>query len=71
MRLSSHTWMRDEPLKKTLHRLEEKLGYHSIELKGEPDLYPSEETRQLLDRYGIKCWGTVAVFIHYCLTHSP
>ncbi|KAJ3527881.1 hypothetical protein NM208_g10490 [Fusarium decemcellulare] len=36
MHLSSHTWMRPEPLEKTLQRLN-RLGYTSVELAGEPD----------------------------------
>ncbi|KAJ4252925.1 hypothetical protein NW762_010831 [Fusarium torreyae] len=60
MHLSSHTWMRPEPLEKTLERLV-RLGYTSIELAGEPDQFPIDETRQLLEKYNIKCWGTVTV----------
>ncbi|CAJ0550237.1 Ff.00g101670.m01.CDS01 [Fusarium sp. VM40] len=60
MHLSSHTWMRPEPLEKTLERLV-RLGYTSIELAGEPDQFPIEKTRQLLQKYNIKCWGTVTV----------
>ncbi|KAJ5352605.1 xylose isomerase-like protein [Penicillium brevicompactum] len=60
MHLAAHTWMRSEPLEATLARLQ-KLGYHSIELAGEPDQYPIEKTRQLLEDYGINCWGTVTV----------
>jgi D-psicose/D-tagatose/L-ribulose 3-epimerase len=60
MHLSSHTWMRPEPLEHTLKRLS-RLGYSSIELAGEPDIYPIQETRQLLDQYNIQCWGTVTI----------
>lgn len=60
MHLSAHTWMRPEPLEKTLERLR-KLGYSSIELEGEPSLYPIEKTRNLLEKYNIKCWGTVTI----------
>ncbi|CAI6261756.1 unnamed protein product [Periconia digitata] len=60
MHLSSHTWMRPEPLQTTLARLK-RLGYTSVELAGEPDLYPIEETRQLLQEYDIKCCGTVTI----------
>ncbi|KAL2826170.1 xylose isomerase-like protein [Aspergillus pseudoustus] len=60
MHLAAHNWMRSESLEATLARLQ-KLGYHSIELAGEPEQYPIEETRQLLQRYGIKCWGTVTI----------
>ncbi|KAM0554869.1 hypothetical protein ACHAPJ_006604 [Fusarium lateritium] len=60
MHLAAHTWMRSEPLETTLARLQ-KLGYQGVELPGEPDQYPIEETRRLLERYGIKCWGTVTM----------
>lgn len=60
MHLSSHTWMRPEPLRTTLARLK-RLGYTSVELAGEPDIYHIEETRRLLQEYGIKCWGTVTI----------
>lgn len=60
MHLSSHTWMRPEPLRMTLARLSS-LGYSSVELAGEPDQYPIAETRQLLQEYDIKCWGTVTI----------
>ncbi|KAH8888029.1 xylose isomerase-like protein [Thozetella sp. PMI_491] len=60
MHLSSHTWMRPEPLEHTLQRLRS-LGYSSIELAGEPTLYPARETRQLLEKYNLECWGTVTI----------
>jgi len=60
MHLSSHTWMRPEPLEQTLKRIS-RLGYSSIELAGEPDIYHIQETRQLLRRYKIRCWGTVTI----------
>ncbi|TPX12743.1 uncharacterized protein E0L32_000920 [Thyridium curvatum] len=60
MHLSVHTWMRPEPLEVSLKRASE-LGYTSIELAGEPGLYRIEETRQLLQKYGIQCWGTVTI----------
>jgi sugar phosphate isomerase/epimerase len=60
MHLSAHTWMRPEPLETTLQRLRT-LGYTSIELEGEPSLYPIEQTRHLLAKYNTKCWGTVTI----------
>ncbi|GAM43836.1 hypothetical protein TCE0_060f18974 [Talaromyces pinophilus] len=60
MHLSAHTWMRPEPLETTLRRLST-LGYTSIELEGEPSLYPVEQTRHLLAKHNIKCWGTVTI----------
>ncbi|KAK7973626.1 hypothetical protein PG989_015474 [Apiospora arundinis] len=60
MHLCAHNWMRPEPLEHSLRRLSS-LGYTSIELAGEPDWYPVEETRALLQKYNIKCWGTVTI----------
>lgn len=60
MHLCAHTWMRPEPLETTLQRLST-LGYTSIELEGEPSLYPVDSTRRLLAKYNIKCWGTVTI----------
>lgn len=60
MHLCSHTWMRPEPLRTTLARLAQ-LGYSSVELAGEPEMYPIEETRLLLEEYDIRCWGTVTI----------
>ncbi|KAF4946729.1 hypothetical protein FGADI_10933 [Fusarium gaditjirri] len=60
MHLSSHTWMRPEPLEQTLQRLT-RLGYTSIELAGEPEQFPIDSTRDLLQKYNVKCWGTVTV----------
>lgn len=52
--------MRPESLRTTLARLSN-LGYSSIELAGEPEQYPMEETRKLLQEYQIRCWGTVTI----------
>jgi sugar phosphate isomerase/epimerase len=52
--------MRPESLEVTLKRAQS-LGYKSIELAGEPAQYPVQETRELLDKYGIKLWGTVTI----------
>jgi len=52
--------MRPEPLETSLKRISQ-LGYTSIELAGEPEIYGVEETRQLLEKYNIKCWGTVTI----------
>ncbi|KAK8074363.1 xylose isomerase domain-containing protein TIM barrel [Apiospora phragmitis] len=60
MHLSAHNWMRPEPLEHSLQRLS-KLGYTSLELAGEPAWYPIEETRELLKKYNIRCWGTVTL----------
>jgi sugar phosphate isomerase/epimerase len=60
MHLSTHNWMRAEPLEVTLARIK-RLGYESIEISGEPAQYPREPTRALLNRYGIRCWGAVTL----------
>jgi sugar phosphate isomerase/epimerase len=60
MHLSTHNWMRAEPLEVTLRRIQ-RLGYTSIELSGEPTQYEVATTRALLKKYGIKCWGSVTL----------
>lgn len=52
--------MRPESLETSLKRLSA-LGYSSIELEGEPDLFPIDKTRALLAKYNIKCWGAVTI----------
>ena len=52
--------MRPEPLAQTLARIS-RLGYSSVEIAGEPGLYTVSETRQLLEKYDIQCWGTVTI----------
>lgn len=44
MHLSTHNWMRAEPLAVTLKRIK-KYGYESIEISGEPAQYDVKETR--------------------------
>ena len=60
MHLSTHNWMRAEPLETTLRRIK-KFGYESIEISGEPQQYPAKETRKLLKEHGIRCWGAVTL----------
>lgn len=60
MHLSTHNWMRAEPLEMTLKRIK-KLGYESIEISGEPEQYDVKETRALLKEHGIRCWGAVTL----------
>src|SRR5580693_2359162 len=60
MHLSTHNWMRAEPLEITLRRIK-RLGYESIEISGEPTQYPTASTRALLKQYGIRCWGAVTL----------
>ena len=60
MHLSTHNWMRAEPLERTLARIK-KFGYESIEISGEPTQYDTRETRALLKQHGIRCWGAVTL----------
>jgi sugar phosphate isomerase/epimerase len=60
MHLSTHNWMRAEPLEVTLARIK-RLGYESIEISGEPAQYPRAATHSLLKQYGIRCWGAVTL----------
>ena len=60
MHLSTHNWMRAEPLEVTLKRIKG-LGFESIEISGEPQQYRVDETRRLLDQHGIRCWGAVTL----------
>jgi sugar phosphate isomerase/epimerase len=60
MHLSTHNWMRAEPLEVTLRRIK-KYGYESIEISGEPEQYKIADTRRLLREHGIRCWGAVTL----------
>lgn len=60
MHLSTHNWMRAEPLATTLARIK-KFGYESIEISGEPTQYDTKDTRKLLKEHGIRCWGSVTL----------
>jgi len=60
MHLSTHNWMRAEPLETTLRRIK-KFGYESIEISGEPTQYDVKDTRKLLKEHGIRCWGAVTL----------
>jgi sugar phosphate isomerase/epimerase len=60
MHLSTHNWMRAEPLDVTLRRIK-RLGFESLEISGEPKQYPTKATRALLKEHGIRCWGSVTL----------
>jgi len=60
MHLSTHNWMRFEPLDVTLRRIKS-LGYESIEISGEPTQYKTAEVRKQLKEHGIRCWGSVTL----------
>ena len=62
MHLSMHNWMRAEPIEVTLARLA-KYGYESIEISGEPEQYPPDQVRPLLDKYNLRCWGSVTLML--------
>jgi len=57
-----HNWMRAEPLEVTLARLA-KYGYESIEISGEPEQYKPDEVRPLLEKYNLRCWGSVTLML--------
>ncbi len=60
MHLSTHNWMRAEPLETTLKRIKD-FGYELIEISGEPTQYDIKETRSLLKEHAIRCWGCVTL----------
>jgi sugar phosphate isomerase/epimerase len=60
MHLSTHNWMRAEPLEVTLKRIK-RLGFESIEISGEPKQYETKTSRPLLKQHGIRCWGAVTL----------
>jgi sugar phosphate isomerase/epimerase len=62
MHLSTHNWMRAEPLDVTLRRIKA-YGYESIEISGEPEQYDVNETRGHLKEHGIRCWGAVTLML--------
>ena len=62
MHLSTHNWMRAEPLEVTLSRIKN-YGYESIEISGEPDQYKVADVRKLLKEHGIRCWGSVTLML--------
>jgi D-psicose/D-tagatose/L-ribulose 3-epimerase len=61
-RLAAHNWMRPEPLEVTLARLQ-RLGYQGLEIMGEPAKYEPKETRALLQKHKIACWGAVTIML--------
>ncbi len=62
MHLSMHNWMRAEPLEVTLARLA-KYGYESIEISGEPEQYKPDQVGPLLEKYNLRCWGSVTLML--------
>jgi len=62
MKVGMHNWMRPEPLEVTLARLQ-RLGYDGIEIMGEPRKYDVKETRKLLKKYNLECYGSVTIMV--------
>ncbi len=62
MHLSTHNWMRAEPLETTVRRIKQ-YGYESIEISGEPEQYDVGETRALLKDTDMRCWGAVTLML--------
>ena len=62
MKLAIHNWMRAESLESTLQRISS-LGYSYIEIMGEPSMYPVDEVKPLLEKYGIQCYGSVTLML--------
>jgi sugar phosphate isomerase/epimerase len=60
MHLSTHNWMRAEPLETTVQRIKQ-YGYESIEISGEPAQYNTKDTLKLLRDNGMRCWGAVTL----------
>ena len=60
MHLSTHNWMRAEPLETTVRRIKQ-YGYESIEISGEPTQYNTRDTLKLLKDNGMRCWGAVTL----------
>jgi len=60
MHLSTHNWMRAEPVETTLRRGKQ-YGLQSIEISGEPDQYNSKDVRTLLKELDMFCWGSVTL----------
>ncbi len=60
MKLAIHNWMRAETIETTLKRISS-MGYHYIEIQGEPSMYNTEEVNSLLNKYNIDCYGSVTI----------
>ena len=60
MHLSTHNWMRAEPLDVTLARIS-RLGIESIEISGEPTQYDTKAARASPRKFGVRCCGAVTL----------
>lgn len=62
MILTIHNWMRAETIEDTVRRIS-KMGYHGIEIQGEPGMYNTKDIRKLLKEYKLRCWGSVTLML--------
>lgn len=62
MELAIHNWMRAESIEKTVERIAS-LGYENIEIQGSPEAYDTKHVGNLLESFGIKCWGSVTLML--------
>lgn len=62
MELAIHNWMRAEPIEKTIERIA-RLGYHKLEIAGEPGAYDTQKIGKLFKDHGIGCWGSVTLMM--------
>lgn len=60
MYLAMHTWMRAEPIERSIARLGA-LGYKAIEIAGDPDNTDTRAVRKLLEDAGLACFGAVSL----------
>lgn len=60
MYLAMHTWMRAEPIERSIGRLPA-LGYEAIEIAGTPEAIDTGEVRKVLKESGIACFGAVSL----------
>lgn len=62
MQVAIHNWMRAEPLESTLKRISS-LGYTHLEIQGAPEQYDTQVVKALLEKYKIRCWGSVTLML--------
>ncbi len=62
MKICMHNWMRPEPIETTIDRMK-RLGYDGIQIMGEPRKYDWKHVRGLLDKNGLKCFGSVSIMV--------
>jgi len=49
-------------LESTLQRIS-RLGYTHLEIQGAPEQYNTAQVKELLEKYNIKCWGSVTLML--------